>query len=565
MAKLPEYQNRGVRTAGVPSLRVGAVALRAPSRQSLASAMAAQQSLIDTIDRMGAELFKEAAKDQYEKGLQYGLENAPSAEQIQDAVNAGANVKDLFLVSNTFFGQGAIKAQAALAAVELHAKGEQVVADVLTQIDNGEINDLDQVKARIKGATEGMAKGLDTVAPEEALRLRASMATLGNAAVVKASKAIVAKQKEEAKLRIEASMQDAPKIIEALIARGDAIDPATGKKVTVDMQLDVYRAQLFRSLAAIGDPTYARTTMDRFNKMREDSARQAVTRYLTQNHAGEPWAVLKALRSGNAGQMSSVYRGLDEDAKEKVRVDYMQEVARMDVLSRKGEADRKRSLGRSYGADLVGALTLPDGPEKDAALRGLAVKYAEIVPPSELRNLIDPRERRAQPNYAAEQQVSIYVHEQGITDPRALSSVPGWDALSDSQRAKITNQTINEDERRHARWMRMRAGIPEGQNFMLSATDQRAILKQRIDMLNEDGKQASKLANDGIIDYAWVRDYIDKHLNSGKDDNKVEEARKSLEALNVGENVSEADIRARYPRGQAEDIIRKQRIVKGQQ
>ena len=469
MAELPRYQPLGVRTAAVPDIQTPALRAQAVDRPDLRAAAQASDSMIAAIDRMSGTLFKEAAQQAEQRGMQYGLENPPTMEQVQASIASGASPADLFVAGNSFFAQGARKTQAALVSQALHGEGMKVINGVLLDVEAGKITDLEAIKARIDGAVNGMIAPLDKVAPEEALRLRATMATMGNNAYVKAADKFYAQQKADSKIGIETQMQMAPKILESIIERGDVAD-SSGRTITPDMQVEVYRSQLMRSLATIGDPVFAQQQMDRFTGLVSKARIGVVSAHISSpEFTADPVTALQRVRAGQVGKVSSVYAGLNQEEKDKVRLNMMSVLANDHTLNEHARADKKRKDEAEVNTMLIQYHRLPAGP----AQRELGMKIAgmNVLPPGSLKDLLKTGEGDGDPIRIAKAEELINMGMvRSLGDLNRM--VPGLPAKQQVElQRKIFGQS-NREETEAGRILRQAAGIPDGPVFLDRASEQ---------------------------------------------------------------------------------------------
>lgn len=470
MAELPRYRDLGVRTQGVPDVRIEPLRAPAVDRVDLRAAAQTSDALSAAIDRMSGVLYREAAEQATERGMQYGLENPPSLDQVRAAIASGASPADMFVAGNSFFAQGARKTQASLMSQELHGEGMKVINGVLLDIDAGNIKDLETVKARIDGAVAGMVKPLDKVAPEEALRLRATMATLGNNAYTKAAEKLFVQQKDASKIGILSQMQMAPKILESIIERGDVAD-ASGRTITPEMQVEVYRSQLLRSLATIGDPVFAQQQLDRFNGLVSKAKIGVVSAHVTApEFTADPVRALQAVRAGQVGKVSSVYAALNQEEKDKVRLNMMSVLANDHTLTEQARTDKKRADEIAVNGMLIQYHGMPAGPAK----RDLATRIAgmNVLPPASLKELLKPTgDGEGDPIRIAkaEELISIGMVRSLADLDRMVPGIPAKQQV-ELQR-KIFSQSSRE-ETEAGRILRMAAGIPDGPVFLDRASEQ---------------------------------------------------------------------------------------------
>jgi len=176
MATLPLYQQTGYLPADVPRLDLANLKEQANQLNTITSAL----------DRVSNFAFKKAAEQAEREGLQYGAENQPSLDQVMAAMQRGESPQELFAKPGTVFGDAARKVQAAQLRNELEVLGRKKFADLSAAVDNTSFN-LQEVQQEIASITNGYARAVSSVSPEEGLKFRASMATAGNSVYVKAT------------------------------------------------------------------------------------------------------------------------------------------------------------------------------------------------------------------------------------------------------------------------------------------------------------------------------------------------------------------------------------------
>jgi len=140
---------------------------------------------------MSEYAFAEAAEVAKRKGMEYGAENAPTLQQLEDAISgepeppqlSGPVPGDEF----TYFGQAARAEALKQVQVNLEVAGRQTIDDLRLRALNGEIRP-DQLRSEISAAIMGISEAASDESPAAGRSLRASLSTVGNSAYVEASK-----------------------------------------------------------------------------------------------------------------------------------------------------------------------------------------------------------------------------------------------------------------------------------------------------------------------------------------------------------------------------------------
>jgi hypothetical protein len=163
----PVYQSSGILYSDMPKVQPYA----------LNESIKASQSLQSSLDRISDFAFKGAEKEAERKGLQWGIDNPVSTEQIAEAVKMGINPGTLLPASGTTFADAARKvlAKTSRADLELKARNEIINIRLLSEI--GSDIDMDTADAKLRGIIDGYSKVIGSLDPEEGASARASISS----------------------------------------------------------------------------------------------------------------------------------------------------------------------------------------------------------------------------------------------------------------------------------------------------------------------------------------------------------------------------------------------------
>lgn len=172
MAELTRYQQTGRIFADVPQLDFANV------RESFKRS----QTISNALDRVSEFAFKEGAKFAEKQAEQFAIDNPLTIDQVREASRSGVNPEDLVKAT----GGGAIwqetltKLQGEQLRNQLEVLGKQALIDLQTQVETGQIVDMEEVRAKQEAVVNGLRKTL-SFAPDSVLRFDATMGTISSA------------------------------------------------------------------------------------------------------------------------------------------------------------------------------------------------------------------------------------------------------------------------------------------------------------------------------------------------------------------------------------------------
>jgi len=293
MAELPRYQPTGYLPADVPRLDFA----------NIKESVAMTQGISAALDRLSSFAFKEAAETAQREGAQYGVENAPTMEQVLKAQEAGQTPQELFAKPGTYFGDAARKVQAQQVRIDFEAKARQNLEAVSSAIESG-VFDLDQIQTEIKAITTkngSYRKVLASVDADEALKFSASITSAGNAVYKKAT---------DQYLKL-VGMQNEKLVTESLNSYSTMIADVLKAEQDPTMLAERIKAEESSAIKLI-----ERSTRPEFVKQKRDELQDKIysniVDHLIDSSPNATQALLK-LQKGDVGNLSELYKGLDKD------------------------------------------------------------------------------------------------------------------------------------------------------------------------------------------------------------------------------------------------------------
>jgi len=163
----PVYQSSGILYSDMPKVQPYA----------LNESIKASQSLSSSLDRISDFAFKGAKEQAEKKGLQWGIDNPVSTEQIAEAVKMGINPGTLLPESGTTFADAARKVLAKTSRADLELKARNEITNIRLLSEIGSDIDMDTADAKLRGIIDGYSKVIGNLDPEEGVSARASISS----------------------------------------------------------------------------------------------------------------------------------------------------------------------------------------------------------------------------------------------------------------------------------------------------------------------------------------------------------------------------------------------------
>jgi len=341
MATLPLYQPTGYLPADMPRLDYANLKEQANQLTTITSAL----------DRVSNFAFKKAAEQAEREGLQYGAENQPSLDQVMAAMQRGESPQELFAKPGTVFGDAARKVQAGQLRNELEVLGRKKFAELSAAVDNTNFN-LQDVQKEITSITNGYAKAISSVSPEEGLKFRASMATAGNSVYVKATERAAKIYNEGVKINADDLISQTP-IILADTFKAEPDPTMLAQRVLVERQR-VY------DIAMQAGPEFVREKLADFDRQ----LLNAVTDYAASpEFSKNALDGLNRISRNDFGKMSEVMKRVNKDKLIKNYSDRMGETAtawkRANELEQSTKIDQVNLIkDQMYSGQISGTVAL---------------------------------------------------------------------------------------------------------------------------------------------------------------------------------------------------------------
>jgi hypothetical protein len=239
---MPRYQRAGVRVAAMP--QVTTVGLQEAARTN--------QTLAQSMDRLASFAFNQAEVEAQVKGAEYGALNAPSQQQLNDAIAAGEDVTQIVPGdTSTVFGRAARTTALDALSTEFELQAREEIVKMQTDFENKAI-DLEDMQQGLDSLVREQADIMRRISPQAATRLSASLGVASNSAYLAAAKSAAKEARTDQEIRYRAGVDLYIRNAESIVRAGPTV-AEDGSMVSVDDKINTLREQIAVAAQEIDD------------------------------------------------------------------------------------------------------------------------------------------------------------------------------------------------------------------------------------------------------------------------------------------------------------------------
>jgi len=252
---MPRYQRAGARIAAMPE--VTTVGLQEAARTSA--------TLSQNLDRLANFAFRQAEVEAQIKGAEYGALNAPTQQQLDDAIAAGEDVTKIVPGDTaTVFGRAARKSALSALSTEFEIETRKAIVGLQTSYENKEIG-LEQLESGMSALVAEQTDILRRISPQAATQFSASVGLVSNAAYLSAAKDAAKEARIDQEIRFRDGVNLYIRNAEAIVRAGATVGE-DGTVVTVDQKIDALREQIAIAAQEIDDPEFYEAKIGELDK-----------------------------------------------------------------------------------------------------------------------------------------------------------------------------------------------------------------------------------------------------------------------------------------------------------
>jgi len=258
---MPVYQKAGIQLASIPQMTT--VGIQEAGRTS--------QVLSQQLDRLSNFAFRQAEVEAKITGREYGALNAPSAQQLKDAIARGEDpAKQVPGDKTTVFGQTAREAALSSLTTSMEIEARKSVTEIQTAYEKGEIT-LDDMGTRLKLLASSQSEILRSIDPLAAQKFSASIGLSSNSAYLAAAKQEAVAAKKDLEIRYRAGVDNFIRSAETAVRAGPQVNEETQEIITVDQIIEASRAKIIEYAMQIDDPSFSKQAIADLDKAVSDA------------------------------------------------------------------------------------------------------------------------------------------------------------------------------------------------------------------------------------------------------------------------------------------------------
>jgi hypothetical protein len=524
MATLPILDQTQAMIGQAPGSAARGATPQPIERMGLRAAANYQSNVAQSLDRISNTLFGVNRKLAEDAGYQYVAENPLTPEQLQ-AIARGDVRKVVTAGSGINIQQNVIrKARAFEIAGHADIEARKVIIEMLPAIEQGNISSKD---AQIKLATvlDGFSRSLVQIDPEASLKFRATIASLGNTVLEKATVAELKRVKAENNIKLELDFQRVQQELEEVFSRSSWGEFQDGTPLSPDQFADAIKQSFITKAALIGGQEQALSYVQKFPAAIRQAKVNAVTRYITTDTemTKDPLDTYGRLRRGDVGMMSQVYQSMDQDDKAKVISNLMSDVSNKASLAEKNRKDQEL-VDKDAALDLYEQWLQSNNPAEKRRLQQDLLDL-NVLTLEQTRNLLDPDTAKTSPNviFFLEDQIDsgVITNSADLLNVGSKRGVTGKDMVD--LRRRLSGRVTSEVKST----IRRLAGIPEG---LVNIDPKGAEAKKYLDIQQRlETERAKAVAEGKPFDQLGVLRQIEIEGQQKRDTAAATAARRRLE------------------------------------
>ena len=476
MADNPRYQTSGIMYADMPNIQFA----------SLTEEIKASQSLQSSLDKITEYAYKGAAEKAKTEGMQYGVNNTPSLEQIMLAMENKKPIENLFNNQGGIYGKAAREAQATQLRTELESQARTELASVKEAMNLGPFN-MEEVSTKLNGIVNGYSKILAKIDAEQSMKFRASIGSSGSEVMAHGIKITRENLYADQLVNIDGYRKAFTSELNLLLENND-------NPLDVALKIGPAESNYIRMTEGLSAPDKIKER-EKIIKLKENTIVDHISNYVINNKDffTDPYDAIQKIQRGIVGDKTDLYGtlGLDSDGKSlKVRV--------MDQI-RKGfndlDSTRKEVQSAQTDKDKVRVAELESSYYKKAdpkilvELNQISIRNPNAITPKQVEEIKKSEEGEAQysdpvvrlKNEAANGKFDtlegMYVRAKELGVSRKAANVYVSDMIT-SKTASFVEQRIEEFARTNYRQGETDAGKANKQRAARTEVDRIVLANQ---------------------------------------------------------------------------------------
>lgn len=506
MADLPRYQQTGRTFSDLPEF----------SFANVKESFRRSQSMINSLDRISQFAAKFAETQVEQQAAQYAVENPITIDELRNAQETGVDPNDLIKAT----GGGAIwqetlrKVQGEQLRAQLEVYGQQSLSDIQTQVQLGQLTDINEIKQKFQSAISGYEKPLARISPESAVRFQQSMASTAKAFFNEATKKLEQDYINDQQILSLQNLENSMKAAKSMI--GVVNDP---QMLDESKRLLGYRVY---EQAREGGTAFAQKQLETFNKEFEAMKLNHFTEVATKPaFATSISQAVAKINAGDFGEASMLYQGLPKEEQAKVRKNVLAAWGDLYTATKNEQDMLKIQNKQKDDADVV-RLYSPETPAAEKRTLAIDLFKRDVITQSTLDNIMNPKKEESAVDKLMESRAEGDIIGGYIKNEKQLRSL--YPGLSADAISRLNPKMASGNAQRASRVIRIAAGASENPYAVLD--DNTSAKIKKMNEIMEQIKKDSFDKGERIDDITAANMAVNQFISS----KEYQDAKKSQES-----------------------------------
>lgn len=252
---MPKYQKAGVRIAPAQGITTAGMQEAARTAQTLTQAM----------DRVTNFALRQAETQAKIEGQEYGAINAPTTQQLYDAIAAGQDPAELLPGDKTtVFGRSARDMALDSVTYAMEADARATIANMQAAFERGDMS-ADQLGVQMDSLVKAQSEVMRSINPMAAQKFSASIGVTANSSYLSAVKTEATRNRKDLEVKYRSAIDGLLNEAEGIVRSGNTIT-ADGQIVTIDEKMDLIRDRIAAYAMEIDDPEFYQSKINQLDQ-----------------------------------------------------------------------------------------------------------------------------------------------------------------------------------------------------------------------------------------------------------------------------------------------------------
>lgn len=243
------------------------MSMPAVSTVGLQESARTSQVLAQQMDRISNFAFRQAEVQAEVRGREYGAMNAPTAQQLEDAISSGADVTTLLPGDqSTVFGRSARATALDSVTNQFEISARNSIVELQAAFENESIG-LTDMQSALQALVSTQTDIVRRISPEAATKFSASIGALSNSAFLEAAKEQAKRNNADYEIQQRAAIDTIMRNAATIVKAG----PREEGALSVNEQLNILRDRISSIAQELNDVEFYQTKIKEFDSAVSDA------------------------------------------------------------------------------------------------------------------------------------------------------------------------------------------------------------------------------------------------------------------------------------------------------